>query len=114
MSLFLNKNTIYDHLEVDPQRVKMAEIQYEAMQTTFNTLIRTCRTKCIAEEYGEIDLSKGESSCVDRCVAKFMKANVQIGFLAHAAGLEPNSLRVHQGIVETYCSDAPKEDGINK
>ncbi|CDR37373.1 CYFA0S01e10110g1_1 [Cyberlindnera fabianii] len=49
------------------------------MNTTFNTILRTCSNKCIPEEYGESDLTKGESVCIDRCVAKYFKANVKIG-----------------------------------
>lgn len=31
------------------------------------------------KEYREGDLNKGESVCIDRCVAKYMDVNVKIG-----------------------------------
>jgi mitochondrial import inner membrane translocase subunit TIM10 len=40
---------------------------------------RTCHAKCINTRYTEGDLSKGESVCIDRCVAKFFEANKKVG-----------------------------------
>lgn len=34
--------------------------------------------KCIPGEYREGDLNKGESVCLDRCVAKFFEVNVKV------------------------------------
>ena len=34
--------------------------------------------KCIPAEYREGDLNKGESVCLDRCVAKFFEVNVKV------------------------------------
>lgn len=48
-------------------------------RTNDSSMLRTCRNKCIPEEYGEAELNKGETACVDRCVAKFYKANIAIG-----------------------------------
>jgi len=42
-------------------------------------MLRSCRNKCIPEEYGEADLNKGEMVCVDRCVAKYYATNLKIG-----------------------------------
>jgi hypothetical protein len=42
-------------------------------------MLRTCGKKCIPDEYGEAELNKGESVCVDRCVAKYFKANLAMG-----------------------------------
>lgn len=39
----------------------------------------SCHTKCIATRYAEPDLNKGESVCVDRCVAKFFEVNKKVG-----------------------------------
>ena len=38
-----------------------------------------CQKKCVAPKYKESDLSKGESVCLDRCVAKYMEIHVRIG-----------------------------------
>ncbi|KAH9829002.1 Mitochondrial import inner membrane translocase subunit tim10 [Teratosphaeria destructans] len=40
--------------------------------------IDTCTRKCIPPEYREADLNKGESVCLDRCVAKFFEVNVKV------------------------------------
>lgn len=42
-------------------------------------MLKSCRNKCIPDEYGEADLNKGEMMCIDRCVAKYYKTNLKIG-----------------------------------
>lgn len=59
-------------------------------------MLKTCRNKCIPEEYGEADLTKGEMACVDRCVSKYYKANIQIGQLAQQKGMDPMKLPSYQ------------------
>jgi import inner membrane translocase subunit TIM10 len=39
----------------------------------------SCHSKCINQRYLEGDLSKGESVCIDRCVAKFFDADKKMG-----------------------------------
>ena len=39
----------------------------------------SCHAKCISPRYAEADLNKGESVCVDRCVAKFFEVNRKVG-----------------------------------
>jgi len=34
--------------------------------------------KCVPADYREADLSKGESVCLDRCVAKFFEVNIKV------------------------------------
>ncbi len=41
-------------------------------------LVRSCTKKCIPPDYRESDLNKGESVCLDRCVAKFFDVNVKV------------------------------------
>jgi mitochondrial import inner membrane translocase subunit TIM10 len=41
-------------------------------------LVETCTKKCIPGDYREADLNKGESVCLDRCVAKFFEVNVKV------------------------------------
>lgn len=79
MSFFLGDAAQYTNQEVSPEKIKMAEIQFYAVSTTFNSVLQTCRRKCIMPEYGEGELHTGEASCLDRCVAKYVKANVQVG-----------------------------------
>ena len=40
---------------------------------------RSCHAKCISTRYAEGDLNKGESVCIDRCVAKFFEVNKKVG-----------------------------------
>lgn len=60
---------------------------------TSQRLASTCTRKCIPKEYREADLNKGESVCIDRCVAKYMDANIKIGEKmqgdAQAKGMQP-------------------------
>ena len=41
-------------------------------------LVDTCTKKCVPPDYRESDLNKGESVCLDRCVAKFFEVNVKV------------------------------------
>lgn len=40
---------------------------------------RSCHAKCISTRYAEPDLNKGESVCIDRCVAKFNEVQKKVG-----------------------------------
>lgn len=42
-------------------------------------LAQSCSRKCLPKEYRESELNKGESVCIDRCVAKYMEVNIKIG-----------------------------------
>ena len=39
----------------------------------------TCQKKCVPPKHKESELSKGESVCLDRCVAKYMEIHDRIG-----------------------------------
>lgn len=41
-------------------------------------LTQSCTKKCIPADYREADLNKGESVCLDRCVAKFFDVNMKV------------------------------------
>jgi hypothetical protein len=43
-----------------------------------HSLLKSCTAKCIDTSYREADLNKGESVCLDRCVAKFFEVNVKV------------------------------------
>lgn len=79
MSFFLGNASQYSHVGVDPEKLKLAEVQFTVMSSTFNQLMTRCQEKCIAHEYGESDLNTGEASCLDRCVAKYVNANYLVG-----------------------------------
>jgi hypothetical protein len=42
-------------------------------------MTKSCHEKCIGPKYYEEELNKGESVCVDRCVAKYLEVNVKVG-----------------------------------
>jgi mitochondrial import inner membrane translocase subunit TIM10 len=44
----------------------------------FSSLTQSCTKKCIPPDYREGDLNKGESVCLDRCVAKFFEVNIKV------------------------------------
>ncbi|ODQ77280.1 hypothetical protein BABINDRAFT_41668 [Babjeviella inositovora NRRL Y-12698] len=89
MSFFINQNNL-SQLEVNQDKIKLAEIQFEAMSQTFNTIMYLCKEKCIPHLYGELELLKGEQICIDRCVAKYMTANRKVGELVQRSGLHPD------------------------
>lgn len=51
-----------------------------------------CRDKCIQPRFSEPDLSKGESVCTDRCVAKFVKSNMIVSNYLRESGNGPDTL----------------------
>ncbi|KAL9087798.1 MAG: hypothetical protein Q9159_003481 [Coniocarpon cinnabarinum] len=61
------------------QKIQMAEAELELIQDMYNKLAQTCTRKCIPKDYRESELNKGESVCIDRCVAKYMEVNVKVG-----------------------------------
>lgn len=79
MSMFMGSSSQYSHVQVDPEKIKQAEIQFSATAATFNKMLHTCEAKCIRPEYGESDLNTGEAACIDRCISKYVKANAMIG-----------------------------------
>ncbi|KAJ3528635.1 hypothetical protein NM688_g7971 [Phlebia brevispora] len=48
--------------------------------------LSSCHAKCINTRYADGDLSKGESVCIDRCVAKFFEVNKKVGEKLQAMG----------------------------
>ncbi|CAO1624255.1 unnamed protein product [Jaminaea pallidilutea] len=65
-----------------------ATMELDMMTDTFNRLVSSCHTKCISSRYHEADLNKGESVCVDRCVAKFFAVNQKVGEQMAALGAQ--------------------------
>ena len=44
-----------------------------------DSLNQSCSKKCIPPEYRESELNRGESICLDRCVAKFFEVTTKVG-----------------------------------
>ena len=57
----------------------MADLEIEMMTDLFNKLTSACQKKCISSKYKEGELTKGESVCLDRCVAKYLDIHERIG-----------------------------------
>lgn len=96
MSLFLNGYQGAVQGTVDEEKLKTSEIQFDAMCATFNNILNTCMEKCIShDQYSENDLTKGEMSCVDRCVKKMHYSNRLIGGYLQSKGATPNTLLPH-------------------
>ena len=74
MSFFIDNNSVAPQ-GVSSQRMELAEFQFDALNGLLATIRRSCGGKCIPLDYGENDLTKGESECTNRCVAKFMQAH---------------------------------------
>lgn len=60
------------------QKIAAAETELEMVTDMFNRLSKSCTQKCIPKEYKEGELNKGESVCLDRCVAKFFEVNIKV------------------------------------
>lgn len=93
MSLFVNP---YSAQEVRQDKIDIAEVQFNAMNATFNNILKTCLEKCIPHDgYSESDLNKGEMCCVDRCVAKIHYSNRLIGAFVQTKGFGPETHLPH-------------------
>ncbi|RUP45846.1 Tim10/DDP family zinc finger-domain-containing protein [Jimgerdemannia flammicorona] len=73
---------------VNPQNIAVAEQELEMVTDLFNRISNVCYNKCIPPKYAEDTLNKGESVCIDRCVAKFMDVNLKISELLQKRGQE--------------------------
>ncbi|EEH11329.1 mitochondrial import inner membrane translocase subunit tim10 [Histoplasma capsulatum var. duboisii H88] len=57
------------------EKISRAELEVEMVT---DMMTRACMKKCIPPDYREGDLNKGESVCLDRCVAKFFEVNMKV------------------------------------
>lgn len=61
-------------------KIKNAEAELDLVTDMFNKLVDNCHQKCIdRSKYDSSDLSKAESNCLDRCVAKYFETNIKVG-----------------------------------
>lgn len=91
MSLFLGGTAQYANATVDPHKIKLAETQFFAQLATFARVLGLCSEKCLHHYYGEGELGTGERACVDRCVSKFVQANLQLGKAFQEKRLNPHN-----------------------
>ncbi|KAF8139960.1 Tim10/DDP family zinc finger-domain-containing protein [Boletus reticuloceps] len=71
---------------VNHERIEMAINEIDMVSDVFNRIVASCHNKCISPRYAEGDLNKGESVCIDRCVAKFFEVNKKVGEKMQSAG----------------------------
>ncbi|KAF7437059.1 protein transporter tim10 [Pleurotus ostreatus] len=66
---------------VNPERIEMAITELDTVTDFFNRMVSfvflVC--VCISTRYADQDLNKGESVCIDRCVAKFNEVQKKVG-----------------------------------
>ncbi|XP_003744555.1 mitochondrial import inner membrane translocase subunit Tim10 [Galendromus occidentalis] len=67
-------------MQLDPSKLALVqELEIDMMADMYNRMTNVCQRKCIPTKYREGDLTKGESVCIDRCVAKFLDIHERIG-----------------------------------
>ena len=49
------------------------------LQDLFNKISSTCFQKCASKRHKDPELSLGEMSCTDRCVAKYLESQQRVG-----------------------------------
>ncbi|ANB13435.1 protein transporter TIM10 [Sugiyamaella lignohabitans] len=64
---------------VNKLKIDAAEAELDMVSDMFNRLVDSCHSKCITQQYPEGALNKGESLCLDRCVAKYFEVNTKVG-----------------------------------
>lgn len=66
--------------QLDQSKMQMAvDLEIEMMADMYNRMTNACHRKCIPPRYRDPELTKGESVCLDRCVAKYMDIHDRIG-----------------------------------
>ncbi|CAD6204808.1 GSCOCG00002991001-RA-CDS [Cotesia congregata] len=66
--------------ELDEAKLKLVQqLEIEMMSDMYNRMTAACHRKCILPSYNEPDMGKGESVCIDRCVAKYLDVHERIG-----------------------------------
>ncbi|KAI8995335.1 Tim10/DDP family zinc finger-domain-containing protein [Trametes punicea] len=83
---FLGRGSTPNAGAINQERVDMATQELDMITDIFNRLVSSCHAKCISPRYAEGDLNKGESVCIDRCVAKFFEVNKKVGEKMQAVG----------------------------
>lgn len=67
------------------------DIEIEMMTDMFHRMTSACHKKCIPPKYINPELSKGESICLDRCIAKYLDVQERIGKKLHQISVQEES-----------------------
>lgn len=66
--------------QLDEDKLKLVQdLEIEMMSDMYNRMTSACHKKCIPPKYSEPELGKGESICLDRCIAKYLDVHERIG-----------------------------------
>ncbi|GMM33532.1 Tim12 protein [Saccharomycopsis crataegensis] len=98
MSFWLN-NSLVNSEEINEQRLMIADFQFTAGSKAYENAFKSCLKQCIPHHYTEGELNKGETVCADRCVVKFMKANLLIGqYIQQTKFANPQNMGAYQNL----------------
>ncbi|KAJ1933609.1 protein transporter tim10 [Linderina pennispora] len=65
--------------QMDPNaQLAAAEQEMEMVTDMFARLGELCYQKCLLQRYSDEELTKAESVCTDRCVAKYFQVNREV------------------------------------
>ncbi|KAJ1852691.1 protein transporter tim10 [Coemansia sp. RSA 2703] len=65
--------------QMDPNaQLAAAEQEMEMVTDMFARLGELCNKKCLIQRYADEELTKAESVCIDRCVAKYFQVNREV------------------------------------
>lgn len=98
MSFFLGSMSDPSMADVNPEKMELAKFQFDTLSALQNSLFHSCAMKCIPLDYGEEDMNKGEMSCTDRCVAKFMRSYRLLSDYVQQAGFTDSDLKHYENI----------------
>jgi len=71
--------------QAGPDALFAATTEMEMYTNLFNKIGASCFRKCAARKHREQDLSLGEMTCTDRCVAKYLDAQEKVGIVLQKA-----------------------------
>ncbi|EDS34396.1 mitochondrial import inner membrane translocase subunit Tim10 [Culex quinquefasciatus] len=75
----------------------MQEMEVEMMSDLYSRMTTACHKKCIPPKYSDAELGKGESVCLDRCVAKYLEIHERIGKKLTAMSAQDDDLKKKMG-----------------
>uniref|UniRef100_U5EZ06 Mitochondrial import inner membrane translocase subunit n=1 Tax=Corethrella appendiculata TaxID=1370023 RepID=U5EZ06_9DIPT len=76
----------------------MQEMEIEMMSDLYTRMTAACHKKCIPPKYGDAELGKGESVCLDRCVAKYLDIHERIGKKLTAMSAQDEEMKKKMGV----------------
>jgi import inner membrane translocase subunit TIM10 len=66
--------------QLDESKLQLVQdLEIEMMADMYTRMTAACHKKCIPPKYSEAELGKGESVCLDRCIAKYLEVHERIG-----------------------------------